>query len=463
MTTRLNQPQLQRVQEAMHAYFSAPTYDGESVASIENRLNKNRLSVIDNELGPLLKNYVRGQVPVEQFKSTVDGINKRNKLWGFNGTKGQMFFNLILNVAENKTECDQQIKAGLSAPPNEIVAAQKIGTFTEYVKKIADRHVASGGSKHAKPNASSVPFFLSYFWQVQQPDVWPIYYTNTVNVLNDLNLWQPKGDAATDYVEYKEVHDELVEFLSREIKRDISLYDVEHIFWFHAGNMPGETDYQKQRSKMAIIHTAVETDMNKQILIALPDSYIPPIVAIIPNIARNEIAVREAAKTSGISLERALEKSVDAAWAILGYETLLLGQGKGRVPDGLAVSRDDSYALLWDAKVRFEPYIMGTDDRAIKEYIVTQSRELKRKRSFRNIYYLIISSQFSDDYDDPIRSLKMETDVNEVGLVEADALVAMVDAKMRHPQEVTLGPDGLQRCFSGSGVLSAQLVRETLL
>ncbi|HXJ14088.1 MAG TPA: hypothetical protein VNH19_17570, partial [Candidatus Limnocylindrales bacterium] len=146
-----------------------------------------------------------------------------------------------------------------------------------------------------------------------------------------------------------------------------------------------------------------------------------------------------------------------------GYETKLLGQGKGRVPDGLALSLDDSYAILWDAKVRGDGYSMGTDDRAVKEYITTQSRELKKRQGLRNIYYLIVSSEFADDYDDAIRTLKMETDVNEVCLVEADAMVAMVEAKMRSPREVSLGPDGLQRLFSVSGVLSADGVRKNLV
>ena len=48
-------------------------------------------------------------------------------------------------------------------------------------------------------------------------------------------------------------------------------------------------------------------------------------------------------------------------------------------------------------------------------------------------------------------------------LVQADALVAMVDARMRHPHGVPLGPDGLQRLFSVSGVLSAEMVRTTLV
>ena len=97
---------------------------------------------------------------------------------------------------------------------------------------------------------------------------------------------------------------------------------------------------------------------------------------------------------------------------------------------------------------------MGTDDRAIREYVMTQSRELKRRRALRNIYYVIISSAFKDDYDDLIRSIKMDTDTNEVCLVEAAALVAMVDAKLRNPLQVSLGPDGLQRLFSNSGILT---------
>ena len=94
---------------------------------------------------------------------------------------------------------------------------------------------------------------------------------------------------------------------------------------------------------------------------------------------------------------------------------------------------------------------------------MTQSREMKRKRMLRNIYYMIVSSRFADDYDDLIRYIKMETDINEVNLVEADALVAMVDLKLRTPLQITLGPDGLQRLFSYSGILTEKMVREELI
>jgi hypothetical protein len=167
-------------------------------------------------------------------------------------------------------------------------------------------------------------------------------------------------------------------------------------------------------------------------------------------LARNDEAFAKAARASGTSIERTFEKAVNAAFTILGFETQLLGQGQGRVPDGSAIDIDDSYCVLWDSKVRKDHYSLGTDDRVIREYIDIQSRELKKRRALRNIYYAIISSQFSDDYDDAIRSLKMETHVNEVVLMEADSLVTLVDVKLRAPNQISLGPDGIQRVFSAS-------------
>ena len=37
-----------------------------------------------------------------------------------------------------------------------------------------------------------------------------------------------------------------------------------------------------------------------------------------------------------------LKSSIHAAFTILGYETTLLGQGQGRVQDGLAIDFDNS-------------------------------------------------------------------------------------------------------------------------
>jgi hypothetical protein len=460
----LSADQIRQAVEVMRGYLAAPKNpDGRTLIEVQTERDQFRVKLIETELKPLLKDYLSSRISLNDFKTKIDGINKRNEFWGFKGVKGQMFFNMVVNVSEDLTECDREIKAAIAAPVSEEMASSQIKALTNYVRRIGERHLESGGTKQGRPNVGSVPFFLSYFWQIHDRDVWPVFYTNSVNVMTDMNLWLPTGEATADYLTYKRIHEELGRVFSEDSKRHFDLYEVEHVFWFKGGNPYGGT------KPLVRDEVLVEAPENKAIVnvpetvIRLPESYVPPIVAILPRMARNEASLREAAKASGTSLERAFEKNINAAFTILNYETKLLGQGQGRVPDGQALSVDDSYAILWDAKVRTDGYSMGTDDRAVREYITTQSRELKRRRSLRNIYYFIVSSHFADDSDDAIRSLKMETDVNEVCLVEADALVAIVEAKMRSPREVSLGPDGLQRLFSVSGVLSADIVRENLV
>jgi hypothetical protein len=476
MPEKLTPEQIQRAVEVMQAYIGAPAIpDGGTLIEVEAELDRKRAEIIEQELKPLLHRYLAGESPLAEFKTKVDSINKQNEFWGFKGIKGQMFFNMVVNVADDLQECDQELKAAIAVPANEDLASSRIKTFASYVKRIGERHVESGGTKHGRPKLGSVPFFLSYFWQIQERDVWPVFYTNSVNTMIDLNLWQPTEELAADYIAYKHIHEELAELFTQRSGSEFGLYEVEHVFWFKGGNPFGGNKPLRQenvardgaddeitRARMGPPCEPFDLDLAVEPLTRLPESYVAPIVAILPRMASNESALREAAKASGTSLERAFEKSINAAFTMLGFDTKLLGQGQGRVPDGLAISSDDSYAILWDAKVRSDGYSMGTDDRAIKEYITTQSRELKRRRGLRNIYYFVISSQFADDFDDAIRSLKMETDVNEVCLIEADAVVAMVDAKMRSPQQVPLGPDGLQRLFTVSGILTADAVRQNL-
>lgn len=458
----LTHQQGDRAVEVMREFLAAPRNpDGRTPRVVQQERDESRVKHIEGELKPLVEAYLKGRVALSDFKSQIDGLNKRHQYWGFKGIKGQMFFNMLVNTSRDEKECDHELRKALGVPSSEEVAKRLITAFAGYATRLGDQYVKEGGSKHGRPKVGSVPFFLSYFWQVQDRLKWPVFYTNTVNTLADLNLWQPTGDFPEDYIEYKHIHEELCRLFTEASGQPFGLYDVEHVFWFKGGNpFGGDTPLPKERTKQPGVEFAGPG--SEGIDSRLPESYVPPIVAVLPLMAKNEPRLQEAAKKSGISLERAFEKNVDATFTILGYETKLLGQGQGRVPDGEATAPDDSYAILWDAKAREKPYSMGTDDRAIREYVTTRSRELRRNRSLRNIYYVLVSSTFADDFDDTVRSIKMETEVNEVVLLEADALVAIVDARLRNPREVTLGPDGIQRLFSSSGILSAEEVKELL-
>ncbi len=464
--TYLNEQQLEHAKEVMREYLSAPAdSEGKSPAESNRFWDQERLEVINTQLSPLLSGYFEGEITLDDFKSRIDSINKRNQLWGFKGIKGQMFFNMVINVADDIDECDQELKAALKLPNNEPIASSRIKTFTHYIKRLGDQWVEAGNTRYGTPKVGSIPFFLSYFWQIQDYKIWPVYYTSSVRTMTDLNLWQPREDQSENYLVFKRIHEELARVFTEVSGVDFDLYEVEHVFWHKAGNpyttpLFPEKDESEEETGTAFNNTIISPPKT---ISHLPESYVPPIISILPGIARNETVLEEAAKRSGTNLARAFEKSINVGFTILGYETKLLGQGKGRVPDGLALALDDSYAIFWDAKVRTESYSMGTDDRIIREYITTQSRDLKRRRSLRNTYYVVISSCFSDDFDDTIRSIKMDTDISEVCLIEAEALVAMIDIKLREPLQITLGPDGFQRLFTFSGIITSSSVRELFI
>jgi hypothetical protein len=74
-----------------------------------------------------------------------------------------MFFNMVVNVSDDLSECDREIKAAIAAPATEEMASSRIKTFTNYVTRIGEHHLESGGTKAGRPKPGSVPFFLSYF------------------------------------------------------------------------------------------------------------------------------------------------------------------------------------------------------------------------------------------------------------------------------------------------------------
>ena len=459
-------PELQKIAvAAARGYLEAPSLeDGRTPVEVEAKLDRDRIELIEKALRPLLTKYLERSISTGDFKRQIDGINKQNRLWGFSGTKGQMFFNLLVNAVDelqSTPELDDQLRLSIKQPANNEGANTILKNFKNYVVRAGQQFIEAGGDPRSKPSPNSIPFFLSYFWQIQEPDMWPVYYTSAVQMIEGMNLLRATGDIGEDYLAYKRLHEELAVLFSKEFTRKFGLYDVEHVFWFKSGRLLGETAPAQTAAASPVKAGQIAKQTNKPAESLLLESYVPPIVATIPRLASNDSDLQEIAKQSGTTLERSLEKSINAALTMLGYETHLLGQGMGRVPDGDAIAVNESYAWLWDAKARSDGYKMGTDDRTIREYIDTQSRNLKR-RGIRNIYYIIFSSNFVDEFDDLVRSLKMDTHINEVCFVEALALVELVNQKLRAPLAVGLGSDGIQRLFSSSGIITAGDVLEIL-
>ena len=449
----LNEKQIESAITVWKEYIShGEKFLNASKEFTQQELDQRRRQTIPEVLN-CLNRFLQGEIPLEEFKTVNDGINKRNRLWGFQAINGQMFFNVLTknSLASGQMDVFSALLKNILTVPSSIDKAKILITeFAEFTRSLAPFSQDSRGA----PKIGSIPFFLSYFWSIQAPDEYPIYYSSMVNTLRDVDIWTPSGSVADDYAAFYDLNHQLLDMLANEAGRQLTLWDVEHAFWFHMQTqiVVEETTAEPETPISRAEEKIAEGD--------LPDSYIPPIISILPRLANNDEALSQICNRSGKTIEKVFEERLAILFDMIGYRTELLGQGHGRVPDGIAICEEFRYAIIYDAKVRQQVYTMGTDERAIREYISVQGEKL-RKRGMRNLYFMIISSSFSGDHDDTVRSLKIDMNVNEILLVEVKALLAMLEGKLRNP-DVSLGSEGIQRLLASSGVLTESEVREFL-
>ena len=174
---------------------------------------------------------------------------------------------------------------------------------------------------------------------------------------------------------------EMLNMLSKTATRQLHLWDIEHAFWLQ-GQMQAKAlqELPETPGRPSVKAAASIGD-------DLPESFIPPVVAILPRLAANDEALAEVCRQSGRTIEKIFEERLAIIFRMLGYETQLLGQGHGRVPDGVAICQEYRYAIIYDAKVRQGAYTMGTDERAIREYIANQGERLAQTRNAQLVFY----------------------------------------------------------------------------
>ena len=176
--------------------------------------------------------------------------------------------------------------------------------------------------------------------------------------------------------------------------------------------------------------------------------FIPGIIADLQELAIEKPEIISKYHKVGKHPDHAFEEKLWHIFRILGFEVKEFGHKKGgRVPDGIALSRRDHYALLFDGKVRKDGYYIGTDDRAMIEYIKRFSERLERE-GMESIYFLIISGEFTGNNLNCILRIRKQTKAKNITLIKAELLLYLVELKLKHPY---LTPTYFEGIFLRSG------------
>jgi hypothetical protein len=253
-------------------------HDAKAVDSLRSR-DDQRLR-ISQDVDRLIKSFLSGGLSLADFKVRLDQINRRNPLWGFGGIIGQMFFNMLYNASSDKADLAKILTDCIEVPASLEEAGLKISRLQGYVERMRT------GLEDARraPQVKPVGYFLSYFWQMQQPQSWPILYPSIEEGLIDLGLLVISEDYGDYYKHFFVINRELVAVFSEVTGQAASSFDVEHSFWWRSRRV--------KPPKPIIIE---DIDM----------AYVPPIVADIIALSKSDPeVVKKCSKTNWPSSSR---------------------------------------------------------------------------------------------------------------------------------------------------------------
>ncbi len=430
-------------------YLVAPKIINQGDAEDYRDFDERRAAAIPL-LRSLIEEFIDGKTSLVEFKEGSERLCRTYPYWGFKGFSGQMQLNQYVNsVVDGKKE--KVLRNSILVPSGENEAKEKVDALTDY---LASKRMSTESPRSFPRLTQS--YLLSYFWELQDPIRWPVYYGSSRKVL--LNLGVPLDSAASpgsEYISFLRVMREIAFLFDTEHKSKYPFWFVEHVLWTNFMQATPSVDIPVSSKRKKGLKPPVDVPTT-----SLFGEWIPEIVRDLTDLSFNKETPWST--RANLKPEKAFERKLAFAFTLLGYETQELGQGTGREPDGVALSinvPDGDYAIVYDAKAREGKFAIGTGDREIFEYIQKKKDLLKREKRIHKLYFVIVSSDFDDrSAQESLRSIYRRTQVPTT-MLKASDLLFVVDTKL---QDLQIDHAKLEDLFLDSGIITREKIIDLL-
>ena len=152
------------------------------------------------ELHSIVDRFLRRETSASDFRHAMDSFGKRTRYAGFHGIAGQMFFNTLVKAAEEQALAEA-LRAAIPVPADDAACRSKFSAFLTFVEEARERAQEIGVRQ---PSLGYAPYFLSFFWEAQDREAWPIYYPASRDTLARHGLFVDEGPLVERYLKFRE-------------------------------------------------------------------------------------------------------------------------------------------------------------------------------------------------------------------------------------------------------------------
>jgi hypothetical protein len=179
--------------------------------------------VVRPQIAQHLNAFLGGEVTLEEFRSIWD--SKTRSIWksfGLAGLSSAMFLNILVKHLPDPIQTTEELKRVALIPEGEENGRSRLQAFEVFL----EGQIKAGNATRKSIQTARIPFFVSAFWHMQNPETWPMFFVSARNVFEKYGLYSPKNSVVEDYFAFRDVYLPLMSALK------VSSWDLEHICWY---------------------------------------------------------------------------------------------------------------------------------------------------------------------------------------------------------------------------------------
>lgn len=211
------------------------------------------------EIRKHLDDFLSGRIKVLELNRTSETLSRKFDLWGFKSFSGQMFFNMLYHSAQAQGKIARFQTALMSAlaKPSDLDGAKS--KIHDFVTLVDDLKNGAAGNRKLSPNRAFTNYFLSYFWQIQAHEIFPVFYKSSmVDTMVSLEFLLPVNDPSDYYEAFYNLNYDLKALYEAEYKdRPVNLWFVERVFWNYYQSQEEE---QEDKPEKGVDQKSAEAD-----------------------------------------------------------------------------------------------------------------------------------------------------------------------------------------------------------